>query len=181
MSARDYRAEARAVRAAARDQLNAMRAARRARRAPAAEAGPAPAAETPRDSAPDAGADLSTMTVSRDAQSMAAGAAASAPAVAEPDVLAPPASVVEAAERAANPDAAETAPPLEPAPAPAAKPSDLSELPGVGPGLVWLLQEAGCASKADLAAADAEALAERLGVAGRLIDLPSLKRLAAGA
>jgi predicted flap endonuclease-1-like 5' DNA nuclease len=49
--------------------------------------------------------------------------------------------------------------------------SDLSSLPGAGPGLVWLLGECGIHSMAELAAADAERLAARMGVIGELLDV----------
>lgn len=49
--------------------------------------------------------------------------------------------------------------------------SDLFLLPGAGPGLVWLLGECGIRSMGELAAADAERLAGRMGVIGELLDL----------
>ncbi len=49
--------------------------------------------------------------------------------------------------------------------------SNLSSLPGAGPGLVWLLGECGIRSMGELAAADAERLAGRMGVIGELLDL----------
>ncbi|MFW5881148.1 MAG: hypothetical protein ACOCTP_01340 [Roseicyclus sp.] len=50
-------------------------------------------------------------------------------------------------------------------------PSDLAELPGAGPGLVWLLQECGVTSLSELATADAADLSRRLGLVGQLLDL----------
>ncbi len=47
----------------------------------------------------------------------------------------------------------------------------LDRLPGAGPGLIWSLQRAGIRSLADLAALSPEALADRLGATGGLIDL----------
>lgn len=49
--------------------------------------------------------------------------------------------------------------------------SDLHKLPGAGAGLVWVLQQCGVVSLRDLAAADADALSERLGVVGRLLNV----------
>jgi predicted flap endonuclease-1-like 5' DNA nuclease len=56
----------------------------------------------------------------------------------------------------------------DPAPAPG---RDLARLPGVGPGLVWALERAGISRLADLAAANPDALADRLGPPGALVDL----------
>jgi predicted flap endonuclease-1-like 5' DNA nuclease len=49
--------------------------------------------------------------------------------------------------------------------------SDLTELPGAGPGLVWLLEECGVSSMAELAMADADDLTAKLGLVGQLLDL----------
>jgi predicted flap endonuclease-1-like 5' DNA nuclease len=49
--------------------------------------------------------------------------------------------------------------------------SDLSTLPGSGPGLVWLLGECGIRSLAELAAADPQKLSEQLGLVGQLLNL----------
>ena len=51
--------------------------------------------------------------------------------------------------------------------------TDLTDLPGVGAGLVWLLGRCGIHSLADLAAADAARLEQDLGPVGQLLDLPS--------
>jgi predicted flap endonuclease-1-like 5' DNA nuclease len=50
---------------------------------------------------------------------------------------------------------------------------DLTDLPGVGAGLVWLLGRCGVHTLADLAAADATRLEQELGLVGQLLDLPS--------
>ncbi|MEM6548582.1 MAG: hypothetical protein AAF713_12670 [Pseudomonadota bacterium] len=52
-------------------------------------------------------------------------------------------------------------------------PCDLLDLPGAGPGLVWILQRADIHSLADLACADPAALGEKLGLIGQLVDLRS--------
>lgn len=49
--------------------------------------------------------------------------------------------------------------------------TDLSEIPGIGPGLVWMLREAGVSTLEDLARAEASDLARKLGTIGRLLDL----------
>ena len=49
--------------------------------------------------------------------------------------------------------------------------SDLAELPGAGPGLIWLLQECGVRSLAELAAVDSADLSRKLGLVGQLLDL----------
>jgi len=49
--------------------------------------------------------------------------------------------------------------------------SDLVRLPGAGVGLVWMLQECGVASLADLAASDAERLRARMGLVGQILDI----------
>lgn len=49
--------------------------------------------------------------------------------------------------------------------------SDLHEIPGIGSGLVWMLQSAGVASLDDLARSDARTLGLRLGMISRLLDL----------
>ena len=54
---------------------------------------------------------------------------------------------------------------------PDAAESDLFSLPGAGPGLVWVFQQAGIASLADLAVAEPGPLAEKLGLVGELLDL----------
>lgn len=53
----------------------------------------------------------------------------------------------------------------------AAPANDLAELPGIGPGLVWLLNGAGIRSMADLAEANGRTLEVKLGLVGELIDL----------
>ena len=62
----------------------------------------------------------------------------------------------------------------------ATAPTDLSELPGIGNGLVWLLQDAGVETMADLAAADPDDLTAKLGLVGELINIESWIQFAAG-
>jgi hypothetical protein len=57
--------------------------------------------------------------------------------------------------------------------------SNLSRLPGVGPGLIWLLHRADILSLADLAVADPVSLSSKLGVVGTLLDLGGWIALAA--
>jgi len=54
-----------------------------------------------------------------------------------------------------------------------AAPSDLSRLAGAGAGLVWMLQQSGVHSLAELAEADAETLSDKLGLVGQLLDMPA--------
>lgn len=56
--------------------------------------------------------------------------------------------------------------------------SDLSLLPGAGPGLIWMLQKCGIASLEDLAAADAGTLMPRLGLVGQIADVQGWLRFA---
>lgn len=51
--------------------------------------------------------------------------------------------------------------------------SDLADLPGAGPGLVWMLSQCGVFSMADLASADGDRLTEELGLVGQLLNLDS--------
>ncbi|ARE42190.1 hypothetical protein RGUI_4049 [Rhodovulum sp. P5] len=71
----------------------------------------------------------------------------------------------------ASPDMPEEAAPEEPAEPALDSSSDLFDLPGAGSGLVWMLQNAGVATMRDLAAADADALSERLGLIGQILDI----------
>lgn len=57
--------------------------------------------------------------------------------------------------------------------------SDLHMLPGAGPGLVWMLQHCGVTSLDDLARADPEALTDRMGLVGQMLDLSSWVAFAA--
>lgn len=56
--------------------------------------------------------------------------------------------------------------PEEPAPR-----SDLFDLPGAGPGLVWMLESSGVKSLAELAVADADQLETEMGLVARILDL----------
>ncbi|SEA37356.1 hypothetical protein [Rubrimonas cliftonensis] len=67
---------------------------------------------------------------------------------------------------------------MRPAPRIEDGPEAIAALPGVGPGLVWLLGQAGVATLHDLAASDPDALADRLGLVGRLVDVQALRALA---
>lgn len=49
--------------------------------------------------------------------------------------------------------------------------AELQSLPGIGPGLIWMLQKAGISTLADLAEADVEALARELGAVSALLDV----------
>lgn len=104
-------------------------------------------------------------------------------AIAEPP---PPARTDPPAALEADPPAAEVLPflraperavarpaelPASKPAAPAAAPGDLDRLPGVGPGLVWALEQAGVARLADLAGCAPAPLADRLGPIGGLVDL----------
>lgn len=51
--------------------------------------------------------------------------------------------------------------------------SDLAMLPGAGSGLVWMLGQCGIRTLDELGRADAEGLAERMGLVGQLLDLQS--------
>lgn len=88
------------------------------------------------------------------------------PAEVPPPVFAPP---VCAAPVCAAP---EDTGPEETGPAGSRGPeAGLGRLPGIGPGLIWALGRAGVADLAALATAEPEALAARLGPAGRLVPL----------
>jgi predicted flap endonuclease-1-like 5' DNA nuclease len=56
-------------------------------------------------------------------------------------------------------------------PSPPPGESDLHSIPGIGPGLVWMMLEAGVRTLDDLAVADPDDLALRLGAIARLLDL----------
>lgn len=55
---------------------------------------------------------------------------------------------------------------------------DLSKLPGVGPGLVWLFAKAGVETLGQLAEADAKALESEIGLIGQLVDIGSWVKFA---
>jgi len=161
MATADYRAQARAVRAEARRKLHEFRRERRAALAcPAAEAAPALAAPPPAATEDDF-SDIHTMQVSAEAAAFAGAHEAPAVAAAEPDP---------------EPDA-KPEPTPEPAPAIAAAAS-IDTLPGVGPGLVWLLRKAGVDTVEALRESDSQTLSDRLGLVGRLVDVDALKALA---
>lgn len=126
--------------------------------------------------------DLLVMTVSSAASAVARHAMTEAAGAAEPNDaetpspagLAAPAtsSEIEAVspEVAPPPITAEVGAAHRHPPAGAAG-CDLDRLPGAGPGLVWMLRQAGVRDLGDLAQADADALAGQLGLVGRLIDI----------
>ena len=58
-----------------------------------------------------------------------------------------------------------------PDPAPATDCGDLYSLPGAGPGLVWMLNQCGVFSLADLAKADPAQLSTSLGVVGQILNV----------
>lgn len=48
--------------------------------------------------------------------------------------------------------------------------SDLFQIPGAGPGLVWMLEKCGIRTLEDLSQADASALRQELGLVGEILD-----------
>lgn len=168
-----YRTEAMRVRNAAQERLKELRAARANRRSGAA------AEEQPEKAGrkkPAAKSSASAFTEksqsgtrkkaekkparSRKPKSPAKNTQANAPALTASSAASAVARSVAPAESA-----------TETAREPDLQDSDLFKLPGIGPGLVWLFSQAGVLSLADLAAADAEALTNRLGLVGELIDV----------
>ncbi|MEM1273979.1 MAG: hypothetical protein AAGF88_09180 [Pseudomonadota bacterium] len=96
----------------------------------------------------------------------------------EPEQIAPQEPMPESDEAPADADqmtdpgsGADTLVAEEDPDEPAERSSDLSKLPGIGPGLVWMLTNAGVASLAEMAQADPTALARKLGLVGELLDL----------
>lgn len=93
------------------------------------------------------------------------------------DAEADPESATESAEELAPEAGSETEPETAPTTTSdaegdqAPQRSDLEQLPGAGPGLVWLFQQAGIRDLATLAAAEPAALERSLGVIGGLLDL----------
>jgi hypothetical protein len=184
----DYRARVRALRAEAHQRLRQLRAERRGaarRRLPVvAGSGPATLAAPVANRAPtaiDVSEDVAALArelaaVAPDASTAPRPTACDAPAApgafgAVDDGGAPPAlATVEApADGAAAVEAAEAV----------SLRTGVDRVPGVGPGLVWMLGEAGVRTLDDLLSSDAAALSERLGLVGRLIDVARLQRLAA--
>lgn len=156
LDAAGFRARARTVRQASRARIAELRAARASRRKPSAAAVEEPIAldEPPVDTTPNADA-----------------TAAVEPAESSIEPTAPELETESESESA------------EPIDAPEAHeahdvPRALADLPGVGPGLIWLFEEAGVKSLEDLAIADAQALRARLGVLGALLDIESWTALA---
>lgn len=58
-------------------------------------------------------------------------------------------------------------------------PRPVDIIPGVGPGVAWLLGKAGARTVGDLIEADPVSLTLRLGVIGRMVDVREAQRLAA--
>ncbi|MEM9793470.1 MAG: hypothetical protein AAF848_11040 [Pseudomonadota bacterium] len=52
------------------------------------------------------------------------------------------------------------------------QPTDLEQLPGAGPGLIWMLQQNGINSMSDLAVADPDELVGKLDLVGQLLNIP---------
>ncbi len=196
MSDIDYRAKARAVRAEAQAKLRELRARREAsprRMAARARAGAREAADAdcgalaPADAAtcaesapvPDPGPDSPPEPwPARESASVAAKRDDADPfADAGSDDFSEVTVSTAAAAMALRAGGAPAAPARA---APPPEPDDLDAVPGLGPGLLWALREAGVRNVAALCAADPEALALRLGVVGRLIDVAGLQALAAG-
>lgn len=180
MSFGDYRARSNDVRRAARDKMAELRAERLARRRYAASAPAAP------ESAPDAS---NAMFSSSDPARRPPDGPAAEPAAAVGGGLRFKASsaaarfAAEAARHAPSPAGEPPAPELPPAPedVPARPPRppragaslSLHLLPGVGPGLIWLLNEQGVGSLDDLAAREPEDLRALLGLLGPFVDIDS--------
>lgn len=192
----DYRSEARAARAEAQAKLKALREARRqARPATAHRRVAAPVAPPPADPpcpAPDsvslagpalrvtpAALDLSRQALATPAEDADApmpdpvsepGSLAAQPAIPAPD-LSDGHDAGDAAPPAPSPEATAAGPQPGACPLPDPEASDLTALPGIGPGLILLFGRAGVHSLADLAAAEADALRPQLGLAGQFLDL----------
>lgn len=177
---KSYRAKSKAVRSEARSHLEALRAARISKRRQSETPTPSETASgDPAEPSPPL-----TIAVSTKAVGLSRAALGSAELPEPPDHCREP-FVRDSAE---NTDAIATialdgAPPIEIENTPrghapsqpdlcSANPSsDLSRLPGIGPGLIWLFGTAGIHTLEDLAAAEPEALRTRLGLAGQLLDL----------
>ena len=188
----NYRDWSNEVRGSARAKLAELRAERLARRRPKAPESD----DAPPEPAPPTAGDL-PMSVSADTEALVsahrrAGAPGDAPSrAATPEVEAEGAEAPSAGPTALAPTPAvgqgeESAPPISqspqatapalPADTPTGDPgdmsrSDLSELPGAGPGLVWLLGRQGIRNLDDLSRADATSLSAALGAVGELLDL----------
>lgn len=200
MQTENYKARTHAVRRNARAQLKELRQARRSQRAEAQSAGleeaPAEAAAPPVTDeelvGPTAGADLvpeqptttqdiveETPTLPEDSFVLdtAEDATPEQPDLAIVEELVKEAPAVEAFDDvvdAIEADAEQSVPEELPTPDSA----DLERLPGAGPGLIWMLNECGIYSLADLAAQDPGALAQKLGIVGQILDVGHWVRLA---
>jgi predicted flap endonuclease-1-like 5' DNA nuclease len=58
-------------------------------------------------------------------------------------------------------------------------PRPVDAVPGIGPGVAWLLARAGARTVGDLAQADPVSLTLRLGLVGRMVDVRQAQMLAA--
>lgn len=177
----DYRTQARRVRREAQERLAALRAARRGHAryqdagAPAGGAANAPSSIEDIAVIEPSGVDDAESTIVSDPEQPVLTASSSA------------ADLAAAATQAATPDDEPVAAPIEASPeapgvdaAPAAVPSqsDLADLPGVGPGLIWMLEQNGVQTLADLASCDEDKLKENLGFVGKLVNLNAWIRVA---
>ncbi|MEM9475907.1 MAG: hypothetical protein AAGA71_11475 [Pseudomonadota bacterium] len=194
----NYRDKSQNARRAARAHLKQLRAQRRAKRsespepwadaAPQAEEGrfvvdssllfsPAEGAEEPivedvPDSEPEVAeaAEVAEVAAVDDATPVEDASAEATPAVEEvandalPEPQPPEVAPPTAAEVATTP-----APPNPPRPVDID--SELLDLPCAGEGMVWLFQQCGITSMADLAQADAENLSQQLGIVGYILDI----------
>ena len=152
-----YKTEGQAVRQATREKLAAMRAARKARRPGnrAAASSPEPTAPPPEPSiAPQSTIEELGLQASEVADALAAQARAH-----HDDHLSPAANTANA------PDAPNAAP------SPSNVKTNLINLPGIGAGLVYLLQCNGVDSLETLAQRDIQKLREDLGFVGSLVNL----------
>ena len=199
-SERDYRAESKAARLAARHTLAALRDARRKGKSGATAAAPAKAgrkadvgltpesmfqmdmASPPPAAAPEAEPQAVAAALT-EAEADTTGAIAEAPTdnILQDDPTAEMAA--PASESAADADMAAPSPSAEPettqpehAPlhsdvATIDPESDLFQLPGVGAGMIWMFNQCGIHTMAELAAADKADLTQRLGVVGKILNV----------
>lgn len=179
-SANDYRARVESVRRAARERLAEIRAERLSRKRYGARASDAPTA-----AAPSAGPGAEPLCELRYAASASAALFAAEAAGAsgtEPDdevveiieLVEPMSPFQEAGDAVLVDDE-----PVTPRGRSSRPPegtilharAGLETLPGIGPGMIWVLQQRGMHSLADLASADKAQLREALGLLGPFIDI----------
>lgn len=191
-SSSDYRARAEDVRRAARERLAELRAERLSRKRYGARSAAEPLQEPPEESLlAEEIVELSAVLpaqammesslsfrASSAAAKFAARAATSARAQFATEaapILAPEAALLEPKESAPEtpPGGEAAASPDAPSDEPAADGEGLESLPGIGPGLVWVLRQRGLASLADLARSDGADLRDALGLLGAFVDVDS--------